>query len=248
MSNVPASSVLATSAEIGAIVTDTGGLDPTLTLYWGASDGGTNPANWDSSITLGEVGVGTYRETITGLTSDTEYFYRAFAQNDAGSSWASLSTSFTTAGLSLPALVTQPAADVGAFSATVAGVVTDTGGDPPTVTIYYGTADGGTNAGNAWEKSARSWRASGQLFRWIVRVDAGNGVFLSRSSHECCWLDLVSGDAKFHDGRYAVGRHQRIHGPKQFDADDADAHLDRCCIQRRERYAGLDRVDQLVRK
>ena len=59
VSNTPASSVLATSAEIGAIVTDTGGLDPALTMYWGTSNGGTNAANWDSSIALGEVGVGT---------------------------------------------------------------------------------------------------------------------------------------------------------------------------------------------
>ncbi len=77
VTNAPASAVLATSAEIGAIVTDTGGLDPTLTLYWGTSDGGTNPANWDSSIALGEVGVGTFTAAITGLAAETAYFYRA---------------------------------------------------------------------------------------------------------------------------------------------------------------------------
>ena len=39
--NVAATDVEATSAVIGAEVTDTGGEDPDLFVYWGASDGGT---------------------------------------------------------------------------------------------------------------------------------------------------------------------------------------------------------------
>ena len=152
VSNTPAASVLATSAEIGATITDTGGLDPTLTLYWGASDGGTNAANWDFSIPFGTVGVGTYNQTLSGLASETDYFYRAFAQNAAGGSWAGSTTAFTTEALTVPTLTTQPVTEVGAFSATVSGVVTDPGGEAPIVTIYYGLADGGTDV-NAWENA-----------------------------------------------------------------------------------------------
>jgi hypothetical protein len=101
-------------------------------------------------MSLGAVDVGTRTLIVGGLAEETQYFYRAFAQNASGASWAPTTRSFTTSTLSLPTLLTDPATDIGAFTATLSGVVTDPGGDPPVVTLYYGETDGGTNP-TAWQ-------------------------------------------------------------------------------------------------
>ncbi|MEM7390871.1 MAG: thrombospondin type 3 repeat-containing protein, partial [Verrucomicrobiota bacterium] len=64
-------------------------------IYYGVSDGGTDPANWDSMVTLGtEVDGVPFGSTISGLLYGQGYVYRSYATNDVGDAWAPVSTPF----------------------------------------------------------------------------------------------------------------------------------------------------------
>ena len=145
--NVAATNVQAFAATIGASVTATGGQDPVVTLYYGTSDAGTNAGNWDASHSLGTTATGGSMN-LSGLSSGTPYYFRAFAANSGGASWAPTSATFTTV-ISQPAtVVNQPADEITGSSARLRGAVLAIGNDPPTITIFYGTSDGGTAPGS----------------------------------------------------------------------------------------------------
>ncbi|MFP6878074.1 MAG: fibronectin type III domain-containing protein, partial [Roseibacillus sp.] len=95
VANSAATNVGAASATIGGQVTDTGGEDPTVLIYWGDNNGGTSPGTWDNSIALGTHN-GSFSSNLTGLNPSTTYFFRCFATNSEGDSWASSTLSFTT--------------------------------------------------------------------------------------------------------------------------------------------------------
>ena len=149
--NVAPSDVAAFEATVGGRVTTTGGQIPNITLYYGATDGGTNPASWQNSMEIGKERV--YSKILDDLDQNTTYYFRSYAENTLGSDWADSSLSFTTLTAGPPKLEMLPATNVGAYAAELAGNILDTGNDPPIVTVYYGDNDGGTNAG-AWDKSA----------------------------------------------------------------------------------------------
>ena len=149
--NVPAANVCAFEAEIGGQITTTGGQAPHVTIYYGDDDGGTNPLAWDDSVDVGTQS-GPFAEVVGNLSQGTAYYFTCYAENALGSAWSPATESFVTLTASAPSVANGPAADVGAFSASLGGVVTDTGNDPPIVTIYYGAHDGGTDA-RAWERS-----------------------------------------------------------------------------------------------
>ena len=66
-----------------------------VTIYWGDNDAGTTAGSWDNSVTLGEQS-SDFSSIISGLSSLTTYYFRAFAQNAADSAWAGSTESFTT--------------------------------------------------------------------------------------------------------------------------------------------------------
>jgi len=53
-------------------------------------------ANWDHQENLGIKGAGTFYHDISGLNPGTDYYYRYYAENSAGSDWANSTESFTT--------------------------------------------------------------------------------------------------------------------------------------------------------
>jgi hypothetical protein len=91
-----ASNITDTSARLNCEVTATGGESPTIHIFWGKSDGSTSPTSWAYDINLGARDVGTFYSDISGLTAGTTYYYRCYATNSAGGSWAGSSSSFTT--------------------------------------------------------------------------------------------------------------------------------------------------------
>jgi len=140
-----------TLAELNGEVTGTGGEIPTVIIHWGDDDGDTNPLAWDHSIEIGEQD-GSFTREVVGLSDGTTCFFRASATNSGATSWASSTASFATPAYSLPTVVNTPATGITGISAGIGGEVTTTGGDAPTITIYYGTSDGGTDT-MGWDDS-----------------------------------------------------------------------------------------------
>jgi len=77
----------AVSISAAGEVTATGNDAPFVTVYYGTIDGGEVPGAWDSLVD-GGAQVGAFTTLIEGLTPNTNYFYRMFASNSAGSVWA----------------------------------------------------------------------------------------------------------------------------------------------------------------
>ncbi|MCH8044357.1 MAG: lamin tail domain-containing protein [Planctomycetes bacterium] len=146
-----ATGVQAFEATVGGSITGTGGQVPEVTIYFGDNNGGTNPAAWDEAISLGGH-TGDFSTVVAELESNTQYYFRAFAENTIGVDWADATQSFTTLSATAPAAINLSAADVGAFAATLRGQITNTGNDTPAVTVYYGNEDGGSDP-NAWDES-----------------------------------------------------------------------------------------------
>ena len=132
-----------------------------VTIYYGTSDGGTNALAWADSVALG-VTAGTATTPLSGLNDGTTYFFRAQASNSGGSAWAAASASFTTPVATPASVVNRSAENITGSSARLRGTVTDTGSDTPTLTLFFGTSDGGTVEG-AWKRSASAGTDSGDF-------------------------------------------------------------------------------------
>ncbi len=95
VTNLPATNITANTATLAANVLNTGGSTTVVTMFYGASDGGTNAANWANSINLGVL-FGYGAQTVANLSSNTTYYFTAQASNNVGVSWVAPSGSFTT--------------------------------------------------------------------------------------------------------------------------------------------------------
>jgi len=95
VTNLPAANVQGTSATLNGQVISTGNETPTVTLYYGPADGGTNGGNWSNTVALGLEG-GLFNYTATGLSNNTTYYYATTAANSSGLAWGVPSQSFTT--------------------------------------------------------------------------------------------------------------------------------------------------------
>lgn len=101
----PATSVTTNSAVCNGLLVSSGSSAATVTLYWGTTDGGDNPAAWANNLSLGTPAAGALATTISGLAGGTTYYYRHFASNTEGDVWSNCSTSFQTL---IPQTVTAP--------------------------------------------------------------------------------------------------------------------------------------------
>jgi hypothetical protein len=91
-----ASSITTTAASLNGEVTDTGGSDPTVTIYWGSTDGQTDATTWEHAEKLGIQPKGSFSKQVSGLTPGQTYHFRTHASNAAGATWAAASQSFAT--------------------------------------------------------------------------------------------------------------------------------------------------------
>ena len=169
VTNIAASNLAADSATVGGTVTDTGGEDPTLFIYWGPSDGGTTAGSWQNSVLLGAQS-GSTTTGLTGLTGGTTYFYRAFVTNNGGSAWAATGDSFTTQTPKPPSVINDSANGITGSSANLRGEITNTGFEAPTVSIYYGETDGGIVTG-AWDSSVNLGVQDGSFSFFLTGLD-----------------------------------------------------------------------------
>ncbi len=140
------------SARLGGVVLDTGGINPTVHIYWGTSDGGTTVGSWQHDENLGIQPQGAFHKDITGLSPSYTYYFRCYAVNTVGSAWADGTTKFITQSLPGAPSVSNSygASNIAYSSARLNGLITATGGENPTVRIHWGTTDNGTAAAN-WQ-------------------------------------------------------------------------------------------------
>lgn len=110
-----ASGITKTEANIAYTISDDGGEAPTVTLYYGLTDGGTVAGNWDSSSALGSQSAGSYSTALNGLTEGTTYYFTIHASNSAGAAWGSTG-SFTTEADTSPKLVRTTVSSVSSTS------------------------------------------------------------------------------------------------------------------------------------
>lgn len=140
-----ASNITETTADLNGYLYVTNGTATDVRVYWGASDGGTNKANWGANQYFGQLPAGQCSTNISAAAA-TRYWYRFYASNIYGEAWAPSSSTFRT--LATPGVDNDGGASgITATNAALNGVLTD--GGQAYVTVYWGRTDGGTNA-SAW--------------------------------------------------------------------------------------------------
>jgi hypothetical protein len=177
LTNLPPTSIQTKGATLNGQVLSTGNDAPLVTLYYGPTDGGANAAAWSNSITLGWQ-AGSFSQAVSGLSLSTTYYFTTKAVNVAGTAWVAPSRSFSTLAPA-PATVTNlPATSILASSAALNGQVLATGGDTPTVTIYYGPANGGTSAA-AWSNNIPLGLQTGSFARGVFGLTPNTAYYFT---------------------------------------------------------------------
>jgi len=175
------SEIMATSATLKGNLIDNGdgGGSPTLTFYYGLTDADRNASTWDSQISGGSrTSPGIFSATLTALQPGMTYYFRATTTHGAGTRWASASSPFQTRPLILPALAISPATSVKGTCATLNGQVPESGGAPPTVTLFFGTTDGGQTPDH-WDFSASMGRPDSDFARLVSELFATTTYYFS---------------------------------------------------------------------
>jgi hypothetical protein len=68
----------------------------TAWICWGLRDGGTSTSAWDHVVSIGSVTQGVaFSNRVTGLSTNTTYFYRVYAASPSSSDWSDAATMFS---------------------------------------------------------------------------------------------------------------------------------------------------------
>ncbi|HTE48449.1 MAG TPA: peptidoglycan-binding domain-containing protein, partial [Candidatus Paceibacterota bacterium] len=132
-----ASSVTATTATLNGNITATGGADATEHGFAYGTD--SSLATVIATTTEGsQTGTGAFTSSISSLSCNTTYYARAYATNSAGTGQGSIQSFLTDP--CVPTVTTSAASDIGISTATLNGIITDTGGsDAGESGFAYGT-------------------------------------------------------------------------------------------------------------
>ena len=122
------SSITTTTASSGGNITNDGGAEVTARgVCWGTA---TKPTVSGSKTSDGK-GTGSFTSALTGLTSGTMYYVRAYATNSAGTAYGNEVT-FSTTAITGAMLTTTAVTSITSTSAASGGNITADGGSPVT--------------------------------------------------------------------------------------------------------------------
>lgn len=140
------SSITTTGATFGGNVTSAGGGTVSSRGYAYSSTVTIPSKNTEATFVDGS-GTGVFSEAITGLTPATHYYVRAWATNQAGTSYGVVYEFDTLA--TTPTVVSESSSNIASTTATASGSVTATGGANVSARgIVYGTSSSPTIAGS----------------------------------------------------------------------------------------------------
>ena len=143
----------ATTATVNGYLYSTGFYPTTVSVYWGDQDGGAPTSGvWQYTNTFaeGQWAAGTYPSSSIALPApNTTYYYRYAATNAGGAAWAPSSQSFFAS--ARPVITNAAPTSVGGSSATLNGYLSYTSAFPTTVSVYWGSVDGGAPTSGVWQ-------------------------------------------------------------------------------------------------
>lgn len=168
----------------------------TVRLYWGTTDGGTEPSAWQNTSLLGQPASGQIAHTLASLAPGTRYFFRFHAVSAAGEHWAEQTNSTTTFGFheqNAPGTGTSSAAESSpglAFDGNLSNAWRAPMMSAPVTLVY--TFQGAavrvtryliTSAPDHPAKDPRDWRFEGSMDgeNWFI-LDQRTGVAFSARS------------------------------------------------------------------
>lgn len=136
----PTGATLASTSS-GTFTAELQGVDAQVVLYWGATDGGTDPAAWDHAVGPSAQSVGSFGVALTGLPSATVVHYRWWASGNSAESWSVVGTVDTTPELTVGDVSVAEGAGTAVFTVAI---------QPPSsveATVEIATQDGTALAG-----------------------------------------------------------------------------------------------------
>ncbi|MDZ8119170.1 polysaccharide lyase family 8 super-sandwich domain-containing protein [Pontiella agarivorans] len=175
-------------ATLQADLAFSGDGDCSARIYWGTVDGGTGA--WEYAAELGSVSTGLLSSVITGLEPGTEYWFRAWASNESGDSWANSSSSFITP--DQPELASVGVTNVYAGSAVLSGSLS---GGVADITLVWDTVDQGSTL-SAWgARAVLSDQPIGEFSGLAGGLVRGNTYFarcFASNTAGQVWSDVIS--------------------------------------------------------
>jgi hypothetical protein len=103
VSNTGASNVTANSAELNGYLHHDDGVTTYAKVYYGQTDGGSDPTNWEFVDDRDVVYPGSLTASIGSLEADKNYYYRYYVSNSVRFAWAAPSAKFFTGQATLQA-------------------------------------------------------------------------------------------------------------------------------------------------
>lgn len=147
----PATSIVETNATLNGTLLSSGQADTTIQIYWGQTNGSTNPGAWAAVANLGTQETGAFSAPLSGLVAGATYHYRVRATNSYYDVWADETETFTIPGP--PSVTATGASSTQSGQATLHGILN--GGTPANVTVVWSTTDHGTASLADWPLNQR---------------------------------------------------------------------------------------------
>lgn len=177
--------IAATSVTMAGEVTNDGGGTVSSRGYVYSTTDTTPDKNEETTYTDGS-GTGAFSQSITGLTPNTLYYMRAFATNQAGTSYGAV-VSFTTLATT-PLVTSGSVSNLSSTTATISGTVTSDGGSTVTTRgICYNTTGTPTTADD------------------VVASGSGTGAFSSN-------ISSLTADTTYYWRAYATNAEGTVYG------------------------------------